>query len=180
MPRVPLKCLLSSIVSIGLVTAMLSHTTRAEDSLTSQPTVVIVVRHAEKLSDDGSRDPPLSAIGQERAHKLVSSLRDVGIRTVYASDTRRAQETAEPIAASLGLVVERYPGREVAALIDRVLKNGVGQTVLVVGHSNTVPEIISRLTRGSESVVLRDDEYDAMFIVTIGRREAPALLRLRY
>jgi phosphohistidine phosphatase SixA len=107
-------------------------------------------------------------------------LRDMGITAVYVSDTLRAKETAEPITSSLDLVAVTYPGREVAALIDQVLKNAAGQTVLVVGHSNTVPEMISLLTRGRESVVLDDAEYDAMFIVTIDHRNESALLRLRY
>ena len=173
------KSFLFLFVSIGLAALMLLRGAHAEGASASQPTVVIVVRHAEK-SSEGSRDPALSAMGQERARRLGSMLRDVGITAVYVSDTRRAKETAEPITASLGLVAETYPGREVAALIEQVLKSTAGRTVLVVGHSNTVPEMISLLTRGRESVVLRDDEYDAMFIVTIGHHEAPALLRLRY
>jgi 2,3-bisphosphoglycerate-dependent phosphoglycerate mutase len=173
------KSLLLLIVAIGLSALVPVHDARAEDAPTSQPTVVIVVRHAEK-SSDASRDPSLSPVGQERARKLGSMLRDVGIKAVYVSDTRRAKETAEPITDSLGLVADVYPGREVVPLIEQVLKNSAGQTVLVVGHSNTVPEMISVLTSGRESVVLRDDEYDAMFIVTIGRHAASSLLRLRY
>ena len=164
---------------IGLTAAMLSGVARAEAASTLQPTVVVVVRHAEKLGED-SRDPSLSSAGQERARKLRLMLRDMGITAVYVSDTLRAKETAEPITSSLDLVAVTYPGREVAALIDQVLKNAAGQTVLVVGHSNTVPEMISLLTRGRESVVLDDAEYDAMFIVTIDHRNESALLRLRY
>ncbi len=179
MPRVSLRLAFSLLLKIGLTAAMLSGVVRAQVAPASEPTVVIVVRHAEK-SSDASRDPSLSSAGKDRARKLGLMLRDARITTVYVSDTRRAKETAEPIAVALGLVAETYPGRQVAALIEKMLKNAAGKTVLVVGHSNTVPEMISLLTKGRESVVLRDDDYDAMFIVTIGHHDAPSILRLRY
>ncbi|MFM7396194.1 MAG: SixA phosphatase family protein [Gammaproteobacteria bacterium] len=144
-----------------------------------EPTVLVLVRHAEKASD-GTRDPSLSTEGIERARRLSNVLRDIGLAAVFVSDTRRARETAAPIVASLGVVAEEYPGRDVAALLDRILKDHAGKTVLVIGHSNTVPEMISTLTAGREAVVLRDDEYDAMFIVTLGNRTSPTVLRLRY
>jgi len=165
------------IVTIGLV--ILAGSRLAEAASPGEPTVVIVVRHAEK-ADDGTRDPPLSAVGQERARLLARLLRDAGVAGIYTSDTRRARETAQPLAAALSLVAEEYPGRDVQALIARVLENRASQTVLIVGHSNTVPELISSLTRGQHAVVLRDDEYDALFVVTTGERDLPALLRLRY
>lgn len=165
------------IVAIGLV--ILAGSRLAEAASPGEPTVVIVVRHAEK-ADDGTRDPPLSAVGQERARLLARLLRDAGVAGIYTSDTRRARETAQPLAAALSLVAEEYPGRDVQALIARVLENRASQTVLIVGHSNTVPELISSLTRGQHPVVLRDEEYDALFVVTTGERDLPALLRLRY
>jgi phosphohistidine phosphatase SixA len=165
------------IVAISLV--ILAGRGLAEAASPVEPTVVIVVRHAEK-ADDGTRDPPLSAVGQERARLLARLLRDAGVEGVYTSDTRRARETAQPLASALSLVAEEYPGRDVEALIARVLEHRTSQTVLIVGHSNTVPEMISSLTRGRYSVVLRDDEYDALFVVTMGEGDLPALLRLRY
>ena len=179
MPPVRLRSSCFLFAVIGLTVTVLSGVIRAESASSLQPTVVVVVRHAEK-SSEGSRDPSLSSAGKERARKLRLMLRDMGITAVYVSDTLRAKETAEPITSSLGLVAVTYPGRGVAALIDQVLKNAVGQTVLIVGHSNTVPEMISLLTRGRESVVLDEAEYDAMFIVTIDRRNESALFRLRY
>lgn len=179
MARVHVKSLLFLIVVIGVTTALLADAARAERVSTVKPTTVIVVRHAEK-SNDATQDPPLSPIGQKRARRLGSLLRDIGVTAVYVSDTRRAKETAGPITYSLGLAAETYPGREITALLKRSLKGHVGQTILIVGHSNTVPEMISSLMRGRQSVALRDDEYDALFIVTIGDHDPPSLLRLRY
>ena len=179
MAREYVKSLLFLITVIGVTMALLADAARAEPVSTVKPITLIVVRHAEK-SNDAAQDPPLSYIGQERARRLGRVLRDVGVAAVYVSDTRRAKETAEPITDSLGLAAEIYPGRAVNALLERSLKEHVGQTILIVGHSNTVPEMISLLTRGRESVALRDDEYDALFIVIIGDHDPPSLLRLRY
>jgi len=145
----------------------------------AEPTVLIIVRHAEKASDE-TRDPSLSSEGVERSLRLSTVLRDVGVAAVFVSDTRRARETAMPLVSSLGIVAEEYRGREVAALLERILKADAGRTVLVIGHSNTVPTMISMLTVGRETVTLRDDEYDAMFIVTVGSGASTTLLRLRY
>jgi 2,3-bisphosphoglycerate-dependent phosphoglycerate mutase len=165
------------VVAISLV--VLATSGFAEAASPVEPTVVIVVRHAEK-ADDGTRDPPLSTEGQERARLLGRLLHDTGVAALYTSDTRRARQTVQPLASALGLVAEEYPGRDVAALIGRVLEDRASQTILIVGHSNTVPEMISILTRGRYSVALLDDEYDALFVVTTGDRDLPALLRLRY
>ncbi len=177
MVTLPSRSLRKIVVAISLV--ILATRGFAEASSPVAPTIVIVVRHAEK-ADDGTRDPPLSTEGQERARLLGRLLHDAGVAAAYTSDTRRARQTAQPLTSTLGLVAEEYPGRDVAALVRRVLEERASQTILIVGHSNTVPEMISILTRGRYSVSLRDDEYDALFVVTTGDQDLPALLRLRY
>ncbi|MCE2714214.1 MAG: hypothetical protein LW820_02880, partial [Acidibacter sp.] len=56
----------------------------------------------------------------------------------------------------------------------------VGGRVVVVGHSNTVPAIIDKLTRGATEISLADEEYDALFVVTVTRFGPPAVVTLRY
>lgn len=143
-----------------------------------QTTTVIVLRHAEKSSADG--DPSLSAAGLERSARLEVMLRDSGISAIYVSDTRRARETAAPLASRLGLPLAEYPARAVDALATSILARHRGERVLVVGHSNTVPQLLATLSGGRYSIRIGDDEFDGLYLVTVNRFDPPSVLRLRY
>ncbi len=96
---------------------------------------VILVRHAEKA--DSSKDSALSEAGQARAEALAVLVAPLGITAVYASEYRRARLTAEPAAAALGLKVQTYAAGDAAGLAERLRTRHAGDTVLVIGRSNT-------------------------------------------
>ena len=152
---------------------------RATIAFAADTTTVIVLRHAEKATDAGD-DPPLSAVGFARAERLAALLGAAPLAAVYASDTRRAQQTAAPLAARHRLPVTVRAGKDVRGLIDDIGARHVGRTVVVVGHSNTVPEIVAALTRGKQSVSIADDRFDRVFIVTVTRFGPPSTTELRY
>ena len=68
---------------------------------------LLLIRHAlpERIeTEDGSpADPPLSAIGRTQAERMARWLAAEKIGAIYASPMRRARETADPLAAALGL-----------------------------------------------------------------------------
>ena len=99
-----------------------------------------VVRHLQKAGGD---DPGLTTEGQECARRLAALLGRQGISAVYASTTRRARETAAPLAAARNLAVQDYPPTDLAGVAARA--QAEQGSVLVVGHSNTVPELVERL-----------------------------------
>jgi broad specificity phosphatase PhoE len=176
--RLPLCTLLAWTL---LLQACASAPAATAEKATTALTTVIVVRHAEKV--DNSEDPALSPIGQARAAALADALRDAGIQAIYTTQYQRTRGTAAPLARLLGLVpvmvetggpaVEH--GRAVAA---KVLAQQPGRTVLVVGHSNTVPAIVGGL--GAADVgSIADDEYHKLFIVKIAGSDV-RLIRARY
>jgi broad specificity phosphatase PhoE len=101
---------------------------------------VYVLRHLQKA--DGP-DPALSAEGRENAIRLSSLLDDRKPRAIYVSTTRRARETAAPLAAKLKLAIKEYDPGDTPGLIARVMAEP--GPVVVVGHSNTVPDIVAAL-----------------------------------
>lgn len=130
------------------------------------PLVFVLVRHAEKAADD-PKDPSLSEIGQARARRLAMSLKDAPVAAVYATGYRRTQQTALPTAAAHGLDVVTYDARQPADAFAAGLRAGErGGTVLVVGHSNTVPAIAAALC-GCAVAPMREDEYDRRIEVRI-------------
>lgn len=118
-----------------------------------------VMRHLQKA--DG-QDPALSEEGRRNADRLIGLLEKDPPAAVYVSATRRARETGGPLAAQLGLTPREYDPRDTPALVAR-LKAETG-TVLVVGHSNTVPEIVGGLG-GARPADLGEGDYGDIFRV---------------
>ena len=136
------------------------------------PTVVILVRHAEKGTVPAN-DPPLTDTGVARAKALVAALADTHVDAVIATPTVRTRETAREVAELRGLVIESVAlgtKEEHARAVSDAVRRHAGQTVLVVGHSNTIPAIIGALG-GPKLADLCDDQYSNLFtlILTPGR-----------
>lgn len=147
------------------------------------PTTVVVVRHAERASET-DRDSPLSPAGEARARALADALADAGISAVLATRYQRTQNTARPLAERLGLPVQiEESGTDAEtsaqALAERIRTRHAGQTLLVVGHSNTVPLIV-RVLGGSEVGPLRSGDYDNLFVVTVPAQGPARTIRTRY
>ena len=147
----------------------------------SAQNTVFVVRHAERAdsASGGSsmmaNDPDLSEIGKARAESLAAVLKDAGIMAIYTTEYKRTQQTAAPLAKALGIEVTAVPAREMPALIEKL--KAATANVLVIGHSNTVGDVIARLGV-TDTVKLADDDYDRLFVVVKG--EKPTLVRLRF
>jgi phosphohistidine phosphatase SixA len=145
-------------------------------------TRVILVRHAEKA--DSSADPALSEAGQARARALADSLAGSRVAAIFVSQMQRTRLTAQPLAARLGLepIVVPVGGplpEHALAVASAIRARFAGKTVLVVGHSNTVPAIIRALGSG-DAVAIPDWEYDDVFTVTSGPGGNVTLTRSRY
>lgn len=118
-----------------------------------------VMRHLQK--GEGP-DPGLTEEGRRNAERLVTLLAGDPPAAIYASATRRAQETAAPIAAKLGLATKTYDPRDTGGLIASV--KAESGTVLIVGHSNTVPEIVEKLG-GARPAPLAETDYGSVWRV---------------
>jgi broad specificity phosphatase PhoE len=144
---------------------------------TSEATYLIV-RHAEKA--DASRDPGLSVAGIARAQALARRVGDADVVAVYATAYRRTRETVQPFAAAHGLAITPYDAGQPATGFAGALRAAHPRgTVLVAGHSNTVPAIVSALC-GCDSASMADHEYDRLSIVRIGADGHPRLAVERY
>ncbi len=127
----------------------------------------IVVRHAEKGSDD-ARDPSLSSVGRARARLLAERLAREPLVAAYATNYRRTRQTAKPSADARGIAVTVYdaqlPAEAFASQLRAAHPHG---TVLIVGHSNTVPDIVAALS-GASVKAMTEQQFDRFYRVSIG------------
>lgn len=161
-----------TLLLLAVVASVLPASIRAQENTT----IVYLVRHAEKADDD-PRDPSLSKAGVARANTLADMLRDVALDGVLSTDYRRTRLTAEPIAARAGVSVETYDPRSLADFATEISTRS-GHYV-VVGHSNTTPELVE-LLGGDPGEPIAEDEYDRIYVVVLNADEDPITLLLRY
>jgi broad specificity phosphatase PhoE len=143
-------------------------------SFASAQPFVVIVRHAEKATND-PKDPDLSQAGHARAETLARILKGSSITAIFATEFKRTQETAAPTSTSTGVATTIVPGKDIPALVSK-LRQLTGNA-LVVAHGNTIPDIIKALGI-AQPIQIPDDEYNDLFVVTLG--DKPQLLRLRY
>ncbi|MES3016883.1 MAG: histidine phosphatase family protein [Bacteroidota bacterium] len=131
-------------------------------------TKIWIVRHAEKdLKNTSDSDPGLSLDGQDRAKDLASLLRPNRLLAVYATSTNRSTQTAQPTAYGHGLTVQTYDPRDPAGLVSTVLRNYKNGGVVIVGHSNTVLELVEAFGLKRPLPTLEEDRYDYVFALTV-------------
>lgn len=137
----------------------------------------VLVRHAEKAGD--GRDPALSPAGERRARVLAQSLRAAPLVAAYATPYRRTRMTVAPAAHQHGLAVTIYDAGQTRAFATRLRRDHRDGTVLVVGHSNTIPDIAAALC-GCAVAPMREDEYDRRLTVRIDAGDRATLHEDRY
>lgn len=144
------------------------------------PTTVVVVRHAEKQSDQG-RDPHLTEAGQARARRLDSILAAAPLGGLYTSEFHRTRETLVPLSNRTGIQIQTVPARETIETLtaERLLVDHPGQVVVISSHSNLAPAIVEALT-GQSVPEIDESTYDDLFIVTIQPDATAHYLHLKY
>ncbi len=146
-------------------------------------TVVVLVRHAERASDGGA-DPSLTAVGRARADELAALLGKAEVTGILTTPFARTRETAAPLAQARDLEVRAVPvagglTAHVAQTVEAIRGPLAGGTVLVVGHGNTVPGILSALG-GPAIPTLCEAAYDRLFILVLEPGQSPRFLETRY
>lgn len=147
-------------------------------------TTIVLVRHAEKQIGTID-DAPLTPQGEQRAMRLAQMFGDADsfgrVRQVYVTDTRRSQQTAAGLAQRLNLKpVLVDPKASTNELARRVLRENRGGLALIVGHSNTVPALVAKLSGAENVPPMSDEDFDTLYVVTVPTIGKASVLRLKY
>ena len=155
---------------------LLAGSIMAQEPSDSDLQIIYLVRHAEKqLADPTDKDPGLTERGRQRAAQLARVLRDGGINSIYSTDYRRTRQTAAPLAQRLQLPIANYDPANLPALAAR-LRASPGNA-LVVGHSNTTPQLVELLGGDSVSAIDEAREYDRLYILVLRDGVVTSLLQ---
>jgi phosphohistidine phosphatase SixA len=146
--------------------------------------VAILVRHAEKMTDD-PEDPLLAPAGETRAAALAEALRDVRPTHLFATQYRRTRLTLQPLAQASGLPVREIPAGDTAAWLEALRGLPPGSTAVVAGHSNTIPGLVQALggdpgpvETAKDGPRIPDHEHDRLYLLSLdGPRVRAVLLR---
>ncbi|TQV73614.1 histidine phosphatase family protein [Aliikangiella marina] len=153
-----LRFILYFILTLSLsMTALLSNRANAAETKT-----IYLVRHAEKEAD-GTKNPHLTQLGQKRAQHFALLLAENNITHIYSTDYHRTQETAKPLADKLGVKILSYNPRRLEAFAKELLQQK--NNVLVVGHSNTTPQLVS-LLGGNPYGEIDESDYNRLYQLT--------------
>ena len=152
-------------------------------------TTVFLIRHAEK-AEAPKEDPPLDEKGKLRSQELARMLAGAGVKAIYTSQYLRTKQTGEALAKQLGLTITTIPLRmspsnprevseqSIAEITARIYERA-GDAALVIGHSNTIPEVIRKL--GGDIVPIIDEKkFDDLFIVTIYGKGKAKVVQMKY
>ena len=141
-----------------------------QQSVNAQKTLKVwVVRHAEKLTDNPKdRDPQLSPIGMDRAEALKKYLGGQRIDSIFATNYKRTKLTGFPLADKIGINIKTYAPENQKALAKQLMKNALGKKIVIIGHSNTVLDIIEAFGAVKPmKELVEESDYDYIFALTI-------------
>jgi len=133
-------------------------------SIVFADTSIYLVRHAEKMIIEGEKDPELTQLGLFRAQNIAKQLSSVGVTQIFSTDYKRTMQTAQPLADYQGIEIQQYDPKNLEAFAEQLKQ--IKGVVLVVGHSNTTPQLTQLLSH-QEIQEIQEDEYDNLYQVII-------------
>jgi phosphohistidine phosphatase SixA len=166
--------MIRATVILALLVACRPEPTRAPAAVA--PRVIVLVRRAEKQSDD--RDALLSDVGHARARCLAQTLGDAAITHAFTTEFQRAKDTLAPLLAGRSVTATVIAADATAELVAALRELPPAAIALVAGHANTIPDVIAEL--GAERIAFGKSDYDWLFVLALPDHGPPTLVRARY
>lgn len=176
-----MKSFISIIFLAGYCILLISCKTNAVERSDAQAknnmtTILYLARHAEK-ADDGTSDPDLTKEGVLRAKRLSEILEHENISHIFSSNYKRTIQTASPLAEVLGLEIEIYDPGDFSSLL-AFIDEHPGSNLLIVGHSNTTPDLCNTLIEENKYDQFDESDYGNLIKVVLkGELKSAQLIR---
>ena len=129
----------------------------------SATTTYYFIRHGEKV--DNSKNPDLSKIGFERAKVWEELFSEIKLDAIYSTDYNRTLQTVTPIANKQQIIIAKYNPKTID--IESFKNKNLGKKVLIVGHSNTIPNLVNAMVNQNAYAEIEDLTFGNLYIVTL-------------
>ncbi len=139
---------------------------------------ILLLRHAEKEQSQKA-NPGLSDQGEKRAIRLNEMLSELKIDSVHSTKYNRTMLTIKPIIENKPVVFQAYDPSNLGIIASKLAKAKKGSVHLVVGHSNTTPELVNLLMENEKLEWIEEKEYDHLYVVQINGNKKK-LLELKF
>ena len=154
-----------------VATESMVRSSQPDSGAANQITTVYLVRHAEKHLDQG-KDPDLTEQGVSRSRRWADVFSNQSLDEIYSTDTTRTLNTAQPIAESQGKPVALMD--PIPENLNELIGKHLGKSILMVGHSNTLPDLVNAMIGEKHYADLDESNYNTLFIVTLNGNTAIA------
>ena len=139
---------------------------------------LVLTRHAEKES--GKKDPKLTDEGKQRAENLKDILLPLQPERCYTTSPARCVLTTMPLAKAIKSPNAHYQAKDYYSLFDKIIKEHKAKKALIVGHSNTIPEMLNLLIGEKKYEEFDESEYSRLFLVMTRGLGESEILELSY
>lgn len=134
-----------------------------QNTIQSETTTIYFIRHAEKA--DSSPNPELSEDGIKRSVRWTKFFEKIPIDVFYTTLTQRTQMTCSTIATSKQKHTLFYDHSKLT--IQEIIAKHSGKTILVVGHSNTIPKQINAFLGEEVYPQIDENEFGNLYTITV-------------
>jgi broad specificity phosphatase PhoE len=161
-----MKKIIPLLILFTLLLSCKTTTTPVVEKVITDPdaTTFYLIRHAEKVDSDGL-DPDLSKAGKERVVRYIDYFKTIKLDSIYTTNFKRTSQTANPIALTKGIEPIIYNPNKIDFI--NFIKKHKGQTVLIVGHSNTTPKFVNKLIGSMKYSQILEGNYANIYKVII-------------
>ena len=138
-----------------------------------------LIRHAEKVrSDKTDSNPDLNEKGLLRAHNWKNYFSNKNISKIYSTNYKRTLNTIKPLALENGLEALIYSASDIE--YNDFIKSNIGETILIVGHSNTTPVFVNKIIGENKYQNMDDKDNASLYIVTItGDKKSTRVVKVK-
>jgi len=164
--------------AIVLILCLMATQAVSAQSINEDFVTIYLTRHAEKKIE-ATPDPELTEDGLKRADRLAWIMKDLKVQIIYSTNFKRTQKTVEPLAKQNKIPVMFYEVLDMGKLSVE-LKKQFGQTIVISGHSNTIPDFVNHLIGENRFGNIDDNDYTNLFLVKIHRSGSVSVEVLKY
>ncbi len=147
-----------------LFCAQVSYTQTLGSNDALSESVYYFIRHAEKdRSNPENKNPELNQQGKIRALNWLYFFRDIPLKKIYSTNYNRTIQTVKQIAEEKNITISYYFPENID--VENFKKQNKNMSILVVGHSNTTPELVNLIIGENKFEKMNDNDNSSLFVI---------------